>query len=119
MSTATPLTDTLTFHANTHTTHAATVRQRLADRVADGTTAVNLTTALNDLITAETTAKVYTDALRMLTHGTTTDTVLAYLTDLLLQGPGDTWSGRGNDSKRVAADAIREAVRDLRYILTA
>lgn len=114
----TPLTETIAAKADACTTHAATARQQLADRIADGTTGLDLTTYLHNLITAETTAKVHTDALAMLPRGATTDTARAYLTDLLLQGPSDTWSGRGNDAERVKADAIRTAVRDLLYTLT-
>lgn len=35
----------------------------------------------------------------------------------LLQGADDGWSGRGNDTKRIVHDAMRETVRDLKYPL--
>lgn len=117
MNTTTQLTDTLAHIVTAHAERAATARQKLADYLSDGTAATDLTVYFHQVITDETTAKVYADTLGMLTHGATTDTARDYLTARVLQSPGDTWSGRTNDAERVKADAVRTAVRDLLHTL--
>lgn len=39
--------------------------------------------------------------------------VRGYLTQWLLQGADDTWSGRGNDLKRAHHDGVRNATREV------
>lgn len=70
------------------------------------------------VIAAETRVSVLATALRYV-DADEPDRARAVLIEFALTGPDDTWSGRGNDGKRVAADARRDAVRDalsaLRY----
>lgn len=42
----------------------------------------------------------------------TVELVEDHLTEVLIAGPDDEWSGRGNDRRRVVFDVKREAVRD-------
>ena len=70
------------------------------------------------VIAAETRVAVLSTALRYV-DADEPDRARAVLLEFALTGPDDAWSGRGNDGKRVAADARRDAVRDalsaLRY----
>ena len=56
---------------------------------------------------------------RSMVNGLETDERLEVLTDLLLRGADDTWSGRTNDVNRAHFDGIRETasviMRRLRY----
>lgn len=39
---------------------------------------------------------------------------LAEVLDVLLEGPDDTWSGRGNDVRRAQYDGVRQAGKEIR-----
>jgi len=44
------------------------------------------------------------------------DTLMAVY-DLLVSTSNDTYSGRGNDARRAKADGMKDAARDLQYVL--
>jgi hypothetical protein len=96
--------------ATTAAAGAATARQAVAARadVADPDT-------LHDLVNA---LAVYIERNRMfawaaLVADDNPDEIDRWLLDQALTSPDDTWSGRGNDARRVAADARREAVAEI------
>lgn len=73
---------------------------------------------VNSIAEAEGRVQVYAQ-LSSLHHRLEKEEFLLAVMSLLVRGPDDTWSGRGNDVRRAFADGRREAldevVRDLRY----
>jgi hypothetical protein len=109
---------------NIHTTFA----DRLRDKQAQATTGTDMARAavaagaakgdpssLHDLVNA---LAVYVERARMfawaaLVADDNPDEIDRWLLDQALTSPDDTWSGRGNDARRVTADARREAVAEI------
>jgi hypothetical protein len=98
----------------------STQRERLSK---DGSV-THLAGVLNELAGAEAAWLVYHHTSLVLANrdvdATETDVLGAvrqYLTEVLLEGADDTWSGRGNDLARVCFDAKREAVKQSLRIL--
>lgn len=85
------------------------------DRTGDPFALIDRTHAV---IAAEARVSVFATVLRYV-DADEPDKARDVLMSLALSDPDDTWSGRTNDGKRVAADARRDAVRDalsaLRY----
>lgn len=90
-------------------------RERLVTAATEGQSADELATIVEAITRAEAVARLRYSVGRMLANGSNTNEIEAYLTDRLIAGADDTFSGRGNDLKRAAFDAVRDEVRDLLY----
>lgn len=79
-------------------------RQRLAKAVADGISAEDLARHVNAIATIEGEVLVWDIA-----HSAPVDRVIPVITDHLVGGARDTWSGRVNDVRRAIFDGFRQA----------
>ena len=98
---------------------AGKLRDALAEAAGGGTTfggllGLSVAHVANKIAEAEAAHKVWTLAASILRGaldaGTPADPVRLFI--LLLDGPDDTWSGRGNDVRRAYADGVRRAVAE-------
>lgn len=92
-------------------------RERLVTAATEGQAADELATIVEAITRAEAVAKVRYTVGQMLANGSASNDIEGYLTDRLIAGADDSWSGRGNDLKRAAFDAVRDEIRDLLYPL--
>lgn len=82
-------------------------REHLAALAAEGSIR-ELACAVNEIAYFEGAHLVRSTYERSMENGLETDETLEILTDLLLRGADDTWSGRANDANRAYFDGVRE-----------
>ncbi len=100
-------------------------RARLRDLAADPTSDLEaLLSAVHDVWATTALAKARWEIVQCLRGFTAEDPETKRARDKALQtlflailtrGADDTWSGRKNDARRVAFDAVRQEINDLRY----
>ncbi len=86
------------------------LRHNISLAASDGYNADQLGNLVRDLAVAEGATAVYVVAANIARNYDAAE-VVRYITDTLLGSPDDTWSGRGNDIRRSAADGTRDAAR--------
>jgi hypothetical protein len=101
------------------TNRAANLRRMLAADLTNGRNARpnELADALNDIAKFEATAAVYAGAVQWLSAGHSAAETFSFLTERVLAGPDDGWSGRTNDVRRAEFEGMTEGVKALRWIL--
>ena len=82
-------------------------REHLAVLAAEGRTG-DLARTVNEIAALEGAHLVRKTDERSMVNGLEVDERLEVLTDLLLRGADDTWSGRTNDANRAYFDGVRE-----------
>lgn len=81
-------------------------RARLATLATDGAPTRELASAVNEIAYYEGAHTVFATVERM--ADLDADERIEIITDMLVRGADDTWSGRGNDTNRAHFDGVRE-----------
>ena len=107
----------LTGYANSARRDAEASRAALAHS-ANTAQAQQLIDLAREAAREEAAHRVYVGAVEVTTHAlnleySSFDELERWVTDSLLQGADDTWSGRGNDDRRAIHDAQRDAYREV------
>ncbi|HXJ66018.1 MAG TPA: hypothetical protein VNN79_19840 [Actinomycetota bacterium] len=91
------------------------LRENITAGASDGSQVQSLHDWVQQLAATEVARDLYSVLDGMVRRGRTPDECRAMVTDKLIHGPDDTWSGRGNDLKRAQHDAVRHVARELEY----
>lgn len=84
-------------------------RASLATLATEGAAIRDITHTVNEIARTEGEWTVLATDEKMAANGLDTAERIEVITDLLLRGADDSWSGRGNDTQRAHYDGIRDA----------